>query len=161
MKYLAPDELAEVQSLANSKRRAPKITKGIIKSSGHASTTYIHQAKARHHLLAFLRPARRVGARRGARVDKELVHVLKRVEAVGAADAEHVDVELVGLGEQQVGLVGHQGEPFDEADAEGAVGDGLGDGEGRGLDVEAALYDLKVGRDGAQVLVRVLVCEVA
>lgn len=123
--------------------------------------TYIHQAEARHHLLVLLRPARRVRARGRARVNKELVHVLEGVEAVGAADAEDVDVELVRLGEQQVWLVGDEREPFDEADAQGPVGDDLRDGQRRGLDVEPALDDLEVWRDAAQVLVRVLVGQVS
>ncbi len=93
----------------------------------------------------------------GTRVDEELVHVLEGVEAVGAAPAEHVDVEAVGLGEQQVGLARDEGEALEEADAQGAVGDDLAQRQRRGLDVEAALDDLEVGRHGAQVLVRLLV----
>lgn len=110
--------------------------------------THIHQAKARDHLLALLGPAGTVGARGTAGVDEELIHVLEGVEAVGAAPAEDVDVELVGLGEEEVGLRGDEGEAFDEADAQGAVRDDLRQGQGRGLDVEAALDDLEVGRDG-------------
>lgn len=106
-------------------------------------------------------PRRRKGARRAARVHKELVHVLEGVEAVCAAPAEDVDVELVGLGEQQVGLVGDEGEALEEADADAAVGDDLGQRQGRGLDVVPALDDLQVGRHGSQVLVRVLVGEVS
>jgi hypothetical protein len=41
------------------------------------------------------------------------------------------------------------------------VGDDLGEGQGGGLDVEAALDDLEVGRDGSEVLVRRLVRQVA
>lgn len=80
---------------------------------------------------------------------------------MGAAPAEDVDVELVGLGQQQVGLAGDEGEALEEADAQAAVGDDLREGEGGGLDVEAALDDLEVRRDGAEVLVRRLVGQVA
>lgn len=41
------------------------------------------------------------------------------------------------------------------------MGDDLGQGQGGGLDVEAALDDLEVRRDGAEVLVRRLVGQVA
>ena len=80
---------------------------------------------------------------------------------MGAAPAEHVDVELVGLGQQQVRLVGDEGEALEEADAQGAVGDDLGQRQGGGLDVEATLDDLEVGGDAAEVLVGVLVGQVA
>lgn len=80
---------------------------------------------------------------------------------MGAAPAEDVDVEAVRLGEEQVGLVGDEGEALEEANAQGAVGDDLGEGEAGGLDVEAALDDLEVGRDGAEVLVGGLVGQVA
>lgn len=78
-----------------------------------------------------------------------------------AAVAEDVDVEAVGLGEQQVGLVGDEREALEEADADAAVRDDLRQRQRRGLDVVPALDDLEVGRDGAQVLVRVLVGQVA
>lgn len=80
---------------------------------------------------------------------------------MGAAPAQDVDIEPVGLGEQQVGLVGDEGEALEEADADAAVGDDLRQGEGRGLDIGAALDDLEVRRQGAEVLVGVLVGEVA
>lgn len=80
---------------------------------------------------------------------------------MGAAPAQDVDVQLVGLGQEQVGLAGHEGEALEEADAQAAVGDDLGEGQGGGLDVEAALDDLEVGRDGSEVLVRRLVRQVA
>lgn len=123
--------------------------------------THVHQTEAGDGLLPVLAPARSEGARGAAGVDEELVHVLKGVELVGAAPAEDVDVELVGLGEEEVGLVGDEGEALEEADAQGAVGDDLGEGQAGGLNVEAALYDLEVRGDGAEVLVRVLVCQVA
>lgn len=123
--------------------------------------THIHQTKARHHLLALLGPAGGVGAGGAPGVDEELVHILEGVEAVGAAPAQDVDVELVRLGEEEVGLGGHEREALDKADAQRAVGDDLRQRQGRGLDVEAALDDLQVRRDRAQVLVRVLVCQVA
>lgn len=126
--------------------------------------TYIHQAKARHNLLLLAlagAPAGGEGAGSGARVHEELVHVLEALELVGAAPAEDVDVELVGLGQQQVGLAGDEGEALEEADAQAAVGDDLRQGQGGGLDVEAALDDLEVRRDGAEVLVRRLVGQVA
>ncbi len=80
---------------------------------------------------------------------------------MGAAVAEDVDVEAVGLGEQQVGLVGDEREALEEADADAAVRDDLRQRQRRGLDVVPALDDLEVGRNGAQVLVRVLVGQVA
>lgn len=131
---------------------------------GQQGATYIHQTKARHDLLLLAlagAPARGEGAGGRAGVDEELVHVLEALELVGAAPAEHVDVELVGLGQQQVGLAGDEGEALEEADAQASVGDDLRQGQRRGLDVEAALDDLEVRRDGAQVLVRRLVGQVA
>lgn len=80
---------------------------------------------------------------------------------MGAAPAEDVDVELVGLGQEQVGLGGHEREALDEADAQGAVRDHLRQGQRRRLHVEPALDDLEVRRDRPQVLVRVLVRQVA
>lgn len=80
---------------------------------------------------------------------------------MGAAAAEDVDVEAVGLGQQQVGLVGDKREALEEADADAAVRDDLRERQRRGLDVVAALDYLEVRRDGAQVLVRRLVGEVA
>jgi hypothetical protein len=47
---------------------------------------------------------------------------------VRAAPAEDVDVETVRLGEEEVGFVGDEGEALEESDAEGAVGDDLGEG---------------------------------
>ena len=127
--------------------------------------TYIHQAKARHYLLLLAAlagaPAGGKGAGGRPRVHEELVHVLEALELVCAAPAEHVDVELVGLGQQQVGLAGDEGEALEEADAQAAVSDDLRQGQGGGLDVEAALDDLEVRRDGAEVLVGRLVGEVA
>lgn len=126
--------------------------------------TYIHQAKARDHLLVGLvlgEPAGGHGAGGAAGVDEELVHVLEGVEAVGAAVAEDVDVELVGLGEQQVGLGGHEREALDEADAQRPVRHHLRQRQRRGLHVEPPLHDLQVRRDRPQVLVRVPVRQVA
>jgi hypothetical protein len=47
---------------------------------------------------------------------------------VGTAPAEHVDVELVGLGEEQIGFIGDEGKALEEADADGAVRDDLRQG---------------------------------
>lgn len=90
--------------------------------------TYIHQAKARHNLLLLAlagAPTGGEGAGGGAWIHEELVHVLEALELVGAAPAEDVDVELVGLGQQQVGLARDEGEALEEADAQAAVGDDL------------------------------------
>lgn len=73
------------------------------------------------------------------------------------AVAQHVDVEPIRLGEEQVGLIGDEGEALEEADAQGAVGDDLCEGQGGGLDVVAALDDLEVRGYGAEVLVGGLV----
>lgn len=125
-------------------------------------STHVHQAKARHGLFSVLAPSHRKCASGAAGVDEELVHVLESVETVGAASpAEHVHVKLVRLGQEQVGFGGDEGEAFEEADAQGAVGDDLGQGETGGLDIVAALDDLQVGRNGAQVFVRVAVGEVS
>lgn len=124
--------------------------------------TYVHQAEARCRILPVLGiPPVHERSSRTSGVDEELVHVLERIEAVGSAPAEDVDVEAVRLGEQEVGLVRDEGETLEEADAEGAVGDDLCEGEGGGLDVVAALDDLEVGGDGAEVFVGLLVGEVA
>lgn len=78
-----------------------------------------------------------------------------------AAPAKDVNVELVGLGEEQVGLGGDEGEALKEADAERAVGDDLGEGEAGSFNVVAALDDLEIRCDGAQVFVGVAVGEVS
>ena len=74
---------------------------------------------------------------------------------------QHVNVEAIGLGQKQVGFVRDEGEALEKAHAQRAVGDDLGQRQGRSLDVEAALDDLKVGRDAAEVLVGWLVRQVA
>lgn len=122
--------------------------------------THIHQAKAGDYVFLGA-PASREGACRAARVDKELVHVLEALEAVGAAPAQHVDVEFVRLGEQQVGLVADEREALEEADADAAVGDHLRQRQRGGFDIQAALDDLEVRRNAAQVLVRRPVRQVA
>lgn len=126
-----------------------------------ARCTYVHQTEARRRVLALLLPAVQKGARRAAGVDKELVHVLKGIEAVSAPPAQDIDVEPVGLCEEQVGLAGDEGEAFEEADADAAVRHDLRQGQRGGLDVVAALDNLEVGRNGPQVVVRVLVRQVA
>jgi hypothetical protein len=126
---------------------------------GAKNKTHIHQTETRHRILHPTHHIKR--ARRAPRIHKELVHVLESVELVGTPVAQDVDVEPVRLGEQEVGLAGDEGEALEEADAEGAVGDDLGDGEGGGLDVVAALDDLEVGGDGAEVFVGWLVGQVA
>lgn len=80
---------------------------------------------------------------------------------MGAAPAEHVHIQLVGLGQEQVGLAANEREALQEADADAAVGHHLGDGEGGGLDIEAALDDLEVGGYCSQVFVGVSIGEVA
>ncbi|KAK7978330.1 hypothetical protein PG988_005820 [Apiospora saccharicola] len=164
-------EKATAARSSNSRKRAsmmaPKTMKMIDSenidgdSSNSLSSISSDADKAWHHLLALLGPARRVGAGGGARVDEELVHVLEGVEAVGAAPAEDVDVKLVGLGQQQVGLRRHEREALDEAHAQRAVRHHLRERQGGGLDVEPAFDDLQVRGDGPQVLVRVLVGQVA
>jgi len=44
---------------------------------------------------------------------------------VRAAAAEHVDIESVGLGQQQIRLIGDEREPLEEADADASVRDDL------------------------------------
>jgi len=131
------------------------------KAGAKGSVTYIHETETRHDILALNRPTRGKSARGTAGIDEELVHVLEALEPVGAAPAEHVDVQLVRLGQQQVRLVADQGEALEEADADAAVRDDLRQGEGGGLDVVAALDDLEVGRYRAEVLVCALVGQVA
>lgn len=123
--------------------------------------SHIHQAETRRRRLRIQARPRQERSRGAPRVDKELVHILESIEAVGAAPAQDVDVQPVGLGKQQVGLVGDEGEALEEADADAAVGDDLRQGERRGFDIGAALDDLEVRRQGAQILVGVLVGEVA
>ena len=123
--------------------------------------THVHQTETRYDVVAILSPAGAIRSGRAARVDEELVHVLEALEAVCAAPAQHVDVQLVGLREQQVRLVRHQREALQEADADVAVRDNLCERQGGGLDVEPPLDDLQVRRYCSQVFVCVLVCEVA
>jgi hypothetical protein len=73
------------------------------------------------------------------------------------APAQHVYIELIRLGKQQVWLVADQREALQKTDADAAVCDDLCKREGSGLDVVAALDDLQVGRYRAEVLVRALV----
>jgi hypothetical protein len=78
-----------------------------------------------------------------------------------AAPAEHIDIESIRLGEQQIGLSGDEGESFEEADADASVLDDAGDGEGGGFYVVAAADDFEVWADGAEVFVGVFVGQVA
>lgn len=135
------------------------------KTRRYGQKTHIHQTEARHHVVATplvdRRPVGREGAGGTARVDKELVHVLEALEPVRAAPAEHVDIEPVRFGQQQVGLVADEREPLEKADADAAVRHDLRERQRRRLDVHTALYDLEVGRHRPQVLVRRLVRQVA
>ena len=79
---------------------------------------------------------------------------------MGAGVAEDVDVELVGLREQEVGLSGNEGEALDEANAQRPMRDHLRQRQRRRLHVEPALDDLQVRRDRSQVLVRMPVRQV-
>lgn len=126
-----------------------------------APPTYVHQAEARSLAVALLVPAVEEGSRGAARIDKELVHVLKGIEAMGASPAQDIDIESVCLGEEQVGLVGDEGEAFEKADADAAVRHDLRQGQRGGLDIVATLDNFEIGRNGAQVVVRVLIGEVA
>lgn len=78
-----------------------------------------------------------------------------------ATPAEHVNIQLVRLGQQQVGLIGDEGESFQEADSNAAVRHHLRQGERGRLDVISALDNLQVRRNRSQVLVRVLVRQVS
>lgn len=81
---------------------------------------------------------------------------------MGATPAQHVDVQTVGLGQHKVHLLGgDDGEAFEEADAQRAVGDDLRQRQRCRVGVEPALDDLEVWRDRPQVLVRRLVRQVA
>lgn len=77
-----------------------------------------------------------------------------------ATPTEHIHIELVRLGEQQVRLVTDKREAFQETDADTAVGDDLCERQAGGLDVVPALDDLQVGCYRAEVLVCALVGEV-
>jgi len=133
--------------------------------------THIHQTKTRHDLLLGTpthphgitgRPIRRQHPRGTPRVHKELVHILKALKPMrAAAPAQHVHIKPVRLGEEHVGLVADEGEPFEKPDAHGAVGDDLGQRQRAGLDVHAPLDHLEVGRDAAQVVVGRAVGQVA
>jgi hypothetical protein len=77
---------------------------------------------------------------------------------VRAAPAQHVDVQLVGLGHHEVHLGGGDGrEALEEADAQRAVRDDLRERQRRGVGIVPALDDLQVRRDGSKVIVRRLV----
>lgn len=81
---------------------------------------------------------------------------------MGAAPAQHVDVQAVGLGQHEVHLLGSDdGEALEEADAQRAVRDDLRQRQRRRVRVEPPLDDLEVRRDRPQVLVRRLVRQVA
>lgn len=80
---------------------------------------------------------------------------------MGATPAENVDVKAVGLGEEDIGLGGDEGEALEEANAQGSVGDDLADGQRGGLDVIAAANDFEIRGDGAKVVVRRAVGQVA
>lgn len=78
-----------------------------------------------------------------------------------AAPTEHVHVQLIRLGEEEVWFVAHEGEALEEADADAAVCDDLGQRERRGFDIESTLDDLEVRCYCSEVVVCALVCEVA
>lgn len=128
---------------------------------GELEQTYIHQHKTRRRLPSLQAPTWMKGPRRAARVHEELVHILEGIKAVGAAPAEDVDVQAVSFGEKQVWLARDEGEALEETDADAAMLDDVCDGEGCCLDVLAAADDLEIGADGAEVLIGVLVGEIA
>lgn len=79
-----------------------------------------------------------------------------------AAPAQHVDIHLVGLGHHEIHLHGRDGgEALQEADAQRAVRHDLGERQRGRVAVEAALGDLEIGGDGAEVVVGRLVGEVS
>lgn len=124
--------------------------------------THVHQAETRHHLLPLSDPPRGESARRTAGVDEELVLVLIRIEAMRAAPAQDVDVQLVGFGHHEVHLDGrHHGEALEEADSQRAMRHHLRQRQRRRLRVVPALDDLQVRRDRSQVVIRRLVRQVA
>lgn len=79
-----------------------------------------------------------------------------------AAPQQHVDVQLPGGYQQAVCVAGRDdGVAMGEAYAQGAMCDDLAEREVRCVDVEVALHDLQVRRNGAQPLVRLLRGDVA
>jgi len=78
-----------------------------------------------------------------------------------ATPAQHVHVQPVCLGQQHVGLVADEREPFEEPDAYRPVRDDLCQRERGGLDVHAALDHFQVRGDAAEVVVCCAVGQVA
>lgn len=73
--------------------------------------THVHQAEAWCRILSVLVvPAIHEGTCCASRVHEELVHVFESIEAMCAAPAEDIDVKAVGLGQEQVWLIGDQRE---------------------------------------------------
>lgn len=78
-----------------------------------------------------------------------------------AAPEQHIDVHLARRDQQTIRIPGRDdGVAMREADAEGAVGDDLGEREvggqvrgQQGLGVEVAAHELQVGGEGAQEVV--------
>ena len=123
--------------------------------------THIHQTEAGGWLLLLVLQPSRKGSRRAARVHEELIHVFESIKSMRPSPAQDIHIQSIRFREEQVGFGGHQGEAFEKPDPDAAVGDHLRQRERRSLDVEAALDDFEVRRDGSQILVRVLVREVS
>jgi hypothetical protein len=125
-------------------------------------STHVHEHKTRRRIFVLGPPTRRHSPRRTPRINKELALHLICLELVRAAPQQHIDVHLARRNQQAVAVArGHNRVPVREADAQRAVCDDFGEREVGRLDVEVALYDLQVRRDGAQELVCVAVGDVA
>jgi hypothetical protein len=61
---------------------------------------------------------------------------------MGAAPAEHIHIQFIRLGKEQVWFVANEGEALEEANADAAVCDDLGEWEGGGFDIEPTLDNL-------------------
>lgn len=121
----------------------------------------IHETEARCRLVGLLAETLHESASCTTGVYEELVHILEGVKAVSTTPAQNIHIQFIRLGQKKVWFVRDECETLQETNAKAAVGDDLGQWEGGGLDVIAALHNLEIGGDGSQVLVRVLIGQVS
>lgn len=81
---------------------------------------------------------------------------------MGTPPQQHIDVHVSCSDQQTIGIPRwNDGMAMREANAQGAMSDDLGEGKVGGLGVEIALDDLEVRGHGAEVVVGLLVSQVA
>lgn len=130
-------------------------------SADTATITYIHQAEARGRLFALRPEARAHRARGTARVDEETALHLKRLESVGAAPKQDINIHLSRRNQQRICIAGRDdGVSVSEADTQAAVIYDLGERKIGGVDIVVALDHLQVWRNLAEEVICVAIGQV-